>query len=363
MQTLKLDSTGHAVIVLQHFLKTIGQPISVDGEFGPKTLAQVKAFQSQHKLRADGVVGPKTWALLYEHGYIYDSHILDWQSSSGRIFLPKEEYFQDIQPKTSIFLHHTAGFHNPAGVVHWWSIDDKRDPADQKIKPFRVGTAFVIGGKALDGNTEMDGKICRAFMEYHWAHHLGMGEKTSGKALSKLNAKISSTSIGIEICAIGPVKKAADGSFFARFAVGTGFKDYPVPADQVCELEQPFRNSRYYHRYSAAQIEACRTLILSMAWLFNIPIPDQKYDANWFEFNSRAAYDPGIWTHTNVRKDKSDCFPQPEFIAMLNKLHHDFKTFDPRKLPRDRGMTEMRYDEQPRKNYSGDMEDFDTMIR
>ncbi|MBK9488073.1 MAG: peptidoglycan-binding protein [Haliscomenobacter sp.] len=69
MQTLKLDSTGHAVIVLQHFLKTIGQPISVDGEFGPKTLAQVKAFQSQHKLRADGVraknLGALVRALLY----------------------------------------------------------------------------------------------------------------------------------------------------------------------------------------------------------------------------------------------------------------------------------------------------------
>jgi Putative peptidoglycan binding domain/N-acetylmuramoyl-L-alanine amidase len=355
MQTLKLNSSNHSVRVLQTLLKNTGKTIAIDGDFGPKTLEQVKLFQREHQLRADGIVGPTTWATLFQHGYIFSTNITDWLSSDRQVFLPKEEYFQEIQPKESIFLHHTAGFHDPRGVIKWWSIDDN------PTTPRRVGTAFVIGGPSLDGDAALDGKIYRAFMEYHWAHHLGMGVKTSGKALAKLNAKVSGSSIGIEICAIGPVQKAADGSFFVQFPPNP--KKYLVPADQVCTLEKPFRKALHYHRYSAAQIEACRKLILSMAWFFNIPIPERTYDAQWFEFNSRAAYDPGLWTHTNVRTEKSDCFPQPEFIAMLNRLHEDFKTFDPHNLPRDRGGEAMEFDGATIKNYASDMNDFDDMIK
>jgi len=30
---------------------------------------------------------------------------------------------------------------------------------------------------------------------------------------------------------------------------------------------------------------------------------------------------PGIFTHVNYRTDKSDVYPQPELIQMLNQLH------------------------------------------
>lgn len=364
MQTLKLNSSSHSVIVLQTLLKNTGKTIAIDGDFGPKTFAQVKLFQSEHQLRADGIVGPKTWATLFQHGYTFSTNIIDWLAPSGKAFLPSEEYLQEIHPKQSIFLHHTAGFYHPEGVINWWSDDDKKNKKGE-IRPYRVGTAFVIGGKKLDGVAALDGKVYRAFMEYHWAHHLGMDVANSGKALSKLNAKVSGSSIGIEICALGPVQKAADGSFFARFATkaAPGFKDYPVPADQVCTLEKPFRNALHYHRYSPAQIEACRKLILSMAWFFNIPIPERTYDEQWFEFNSKAAYEPGLWTHTNVRRDKSDCFPQPEFIAMLNRLHEDFKTFDPHKLRIERGGEAIEFDGATITNYATDMNDFDDMIK
>ena len=63
--TLKLGSSGASVKTLQQALAKAGfSPGVADGQFGPKTAAAVKAFQSAKGLVADGVVGPKTWAKL-----------------------------------------------------------------------------------------------------------------------------------------------------------------------------------------------------------------------------------------------------------------------------------------------------------
>ncbi len=54
----------HPVQTLQYLLRARGHTVTVDGIFGPKTDAAVRAFQQQKGLAVDGVVGPKTWAAL-----------------------------------------------------------------------------------------------------------------------------------------------------------------------------------------------------------------------------------------------------------------------------------------------------------
>lgn len=64
--TLRSGSRGPDVLYLQGRLNARGAtpPLVLDGIFGPKTNAAVRAFQGSRGLVVDGIVGPKTWTAL-----------------------------------------------------------------------------------------------------------------------------------------------------------------------------------------------------------------------------------------------------------------------------------------------------------
>lgn len=64
-KTIRIRATGADVRFLQEQLRDGGYyGGSIDGIFGPVTLAAVKAFQSANGLNPDGIVGRLTWEIL-----------------------------------------------------------------------------------------------------------------------------------------------------------------------------------------------------------------------------------------------------------------------------------------------------------
>ncbi len=92
---LRNGSSGQEVEKLQRGLKYIGfKPGPIDGIFGPKTDAAVRAFQEHAKLAVDGIVGPKTLGALQK---ALDDMARKTQkqvtsASSSGSYMPPEQY-------------------------------------------------------------------------------------------------------------------------------------------------------------------------------------------------------------------------------------------------------------------------------
>lgn len=73
--TLQKGSQGDEVKEWQKFLNSQGYNLSVDGDFGDKTLAATTEWQRKNGLGADGIVGEKTWG---KAGYSVSPSSQDW---------------------------------------------------------------------------------------------------------------------------------------------------------------------------------------------------------------------------------------------------------------------------------------------
>lgn len=290
---LKKGSRGAEVKELQTFLG-----LTADGIFGANTEQAVKKWQGENGLTPDGIVGPNT---LKKMGLSFSEPKNEsYHTSNGlsieKYFLSASDYLAGPTDKEYLFLHHTAGWHNPYNVVNDWNNDGSQ-----------VATEFVIGGQSIKGNdNDHDGRVVHTFPEGAYGWHLG---KNGSQYMHE-------HSVGIEVCNFGYIK---DGKTYA----GTT----PDPS-QLIELDAPFRTYSTWHKYSDRQIESLRKLILHVAERDSIDIHSgliseiKKNGAAAFEFNEDAYFGriKGMWTHTNTRKDKTDMFPQQNLIDMLLSL-------------------------------------------
>lgn len=282
MTTLRKGSRGEEVKKLQQLLG-----LKADGIFGVQTETAVKQFQLKHGLVADGIVGKNTWNKLLNMNKL----------EIENYFLKPGQYLEGNYKNEYIVLHHTASYDSNYQVVSNWNSDSQG----------RVATEFVVGGKnCITGRDIYDGKIIKTFPDGCQAYHLG----ATGSSFMNIH------SVGIEICNIGWLKN------------GKTYVNTTCQPDQICTLAKPFRGYTQYQKYTDKQLESIRQLLLFIANRDNIDLHDGLYKwikqkgADAFEFNSDAYYGKvkSLITHTNVRKDKSDCYPMPELMDMILSL-------------------------------------------
>jgi len=290
---LKEGSRGQEVIELQQALG-----IAADGDFGAQTRKAVEAYQRKNGLMVDGIVGPQTYDAIRQENATTDNSEKVYSPYEDllvtKYFLPKGEYKEGPTAKEYLFLHHTAGWHNPYKTVDGWARDDRGT----------IATEFVLGGRSVRGNDDRyDGELVQCLPEGGYGWHLGKNG----------SQYMHTHSVAIEVCNFSYAK---DGKTY----VGT-----PIAEDQIVRLPKKFRKHAQWHAYSDKQIETLRLFILWIANRDSIDVRDglvaelNKKGAKAFEFN-KDAYNgkiKGMWTHTNTRKDKFDLFPQPSLIDML----------------------------------------------
>jgi hypothetical protein len=270
------------------------------------------------------------------------------------INLSEDLYYQDSIPKDAVFLHHTSGYFRPDWVVNTWN----KKKSTNKI---RAAASFVIGGLDPLGekNQKWDGVVIESFDPSNWAHHLFLKTRN--------NTFLNQKSIAIELCNYGGLVLSEEDKFYT-------YTHLEIPNNQVISVENPYRGFYHFHAYTEKQIESLRKLLIYLEDRFDldfsrglkdlinkqeIKIPENLSIVqlqNWLNKNGftdntgkrlkesgeinektsqallkvgKSAFEldldagkgsPGLWSHSNVRKDKLDIFPQKEIIQMIISL-------------------------------------------
>lgn len=201
------------------------------------------------------------------------------QPEIKKLPLASNQYYQGVYTKKYIFLHHTAGGSAASSVAHWAS------------NPDHIATPYII---------DRDGTIYETYNPKFWSYHLGV----------KGNSAIEKASIGIEICCYGALTEK-NGQWIT-------YTGKAILKDKTVKLAEPFRNFQTWEAYTPEQIESLKQLIPYLMDKFKIKKQD-NVDKFW-EYQDPSKLSPGIWSHTTVRKDKLDIFPQPSIIEVVKSL-------------------------------------------
>lgn len=196
-----------------------------------------------------------------------------------KIPLKENQYYQGVNKKTHIFLHHTAGGSAASSIAHWAS------------NPDHIATPYVI---------DRDGTIYECYDPKFWAYHLGV----------KGNSALEKASIGIEICCYGALTEK-NGQWIT-------YTGKAILKEKTVKLDTAFRGFQVWEAYTPEQIAALKQLLPYLCDRFKItPQADRN---NFWEYQNPSKLPPGIWSHTTVRKDKLDIFPQPTLTGLVINL-------------------------------------------
>lgn len=204
---VRLGDKGQAVKRLQEILDTLGfDGGNNDGIFGPKTESVVKAFQVSKSLKADGIVGPKTWDKINDSiqqtyssspsklTFVDDVAIIDRISKHNhpRLF----NFKQTKRIQTAGVIIHQTGCLMPSCISGW-------DNLNAHIGITRKGQIIIINalddfiwhaqglsrytvGIEIEGNFEgITGQSWTHWKPGGGPHHLNDEQKSALVALEK----------------------------------------------------------------------------------------------------------------------------------------------------------------------------------
>jgi len=194
-----------------------------------------------------------------------------------------------------IVLHHTQGS-SADGAISWWSANTAQ-----------VGTNYLI---------DKDGTIINTIPDDCWAWTLGISTKNNDIheifKQQKYARNIEQMGISIELVCEGELVKMNDKYLFED---GGRFID----KDKVVTLDTPHRGYKYYSKYTDAQLSSLDWLLRYLSERYSISISGKHeiFDINYQALQGQK----GLYSHVCYRScDKTDLFPQPELLTMLNNL-------------------------------------------
>lgn len=200
------------------------------------------------------------------------------------------QFIAQKQNKLSIFIHHLAG--TTKGSVNWWN--QTKD---------RVATQIIIS---------RDGTIHECFPLEYWAYHLGV------EGDDNFHEKHS---VNIELESYGGLVQH-NGLWKAKVS-STSYRD--IPQDEVYVLDNEWRGYKAFHAYTKEQCQAVKEL-LEWLWLdsdFEDLRPQRKL-GKWWEYDKTVLTErkAGVYSHTTVRKDKSDIYPDKNLLAAVSAAYN-----------------------------------------
>jgi N-acetyl-anhydromuramyl-L-alanine amidase AmpD len=203
--------------------------------------------------------------------------------------LKDNQYYQGVYTKKHIVLHHTAGGSAASSIAGWAAT------------PEHIATPYVV---------DRNGDIFECFDPKYWAYSLGVKGQTS----------LEKATIAIEITSYGALTFAANDDPNNKYKKGDliTYTKRVIPVDKAVKLDQPFRGYQYWEAYTPEQIGALTQLLPWLIDKFKITLQADRN--NFWEYQNPATLPMGIYSHTTVRKDKIDIFPQKEIVDLVYSL-------------------------------------------
>jgi N-acetyl-anhydromuramyl-L-alanine amidase AmpD len=201
------------------------------------------------------------------------------QPEIKKLPLKENQYYQGVYDKKYIILHHTAGGSAASSIAGWAAT------------PEHIATPYVI---------DRDGTIYECYDPKFWAYSLGV----------KGNSEIEKAAIPIEIACYGALTEKN-----GKWITYTGNEIQPA---QTIKLNTAFRGFQVWEAYTPEQISALKKLLPYLVDKFKIRLQSDRN--NFWEYQDPSKLPSGIYSHTTVRKDKIDIFPQPDLVELLKSL-------------------------------------------